>query len=163
MRIQRYAYGVGACVAVVFLGYAYYRLYWDKPSYRYLGYDDSVMIANRRTHEQVVDISPVDGSGVRGTLTVQEVNEAVVVIFRMTAPITQAVTPVRIFAGTCEALGEKRYTLPPLKAGNTVGWTPIYGVDWNRLVSELPLSFVIQSENGSSAIACADIRLRQTP
>lgn len=117
------------------------------------------MVANRRTHERVVDISPVGGSDVRGTLTVQEVNETVVVIFRLTAPITQVVAPVRIFAGTCETMGEKRYTLPPLKAGNTVGWTPIYGVGWNRLVRELPLAFVIQKEDGNSAIACADMYL----
>jgi hypothetical protein len=159
MDKRLYGYVACVCMAMLFLCYAYYRLYLDKHSYRYLGYDANVTVANHRTQERTVDLKTMDGSQIFGKLTVQEVNGAVVIIVRVHEPISEVFAPMRIFEGHCFALGEKRYTLPSLKAGNTAGWIPMYDVSWKRLVSELPLSFVIQTEDGNSPIACADMHL----
>lgn len=142
------------------VGLLYYIRFENKPSYYYLGRYKEKDELGMVTESVTFALLPQRGSQVSGNVNVREVNGMIVMLFTLNGTPVNSPMLIRIYKGTCGAIGKKYYSLPSIKRNSEVGWMTMYDVNWKRFMREMPLALMMETSGDTSMpLSCADMSI----
>lgn len=109
-----------------------------------------------------VSLNEVDKSGQSGSAVLKEINGKATVVITLNGQPKDVEEPAHIHIGSCQTLGDPKYTLNSVKNGSS---ETILEVPLSEVLAGLPLALNVHKSEKEMAkyVACGDIVLEAAP